>query len=299
MRTTKIWIYIMVAALVFTTFFTVFAAAEGTSFDDAQMISEGTYTGSVSSDYYYMVSVPAYKAILVTLTAGSGSSVSLQLYNENRQDTGIFGYASAQDGSSDNAFYDAQSSSQYTVYIKVTNDNLLTSSDYTIKVEFRPGDVMAGAQEITDGQTVSSEIKYSAEVHWYKISVPKGKLLNVSYSSNGGDIEVTLYDSSGKEIDYGYGENGYVSTELLGETGTIYIKVTAYEYNKVVSYTLTPHLKTGSSEAEKASNAAAMTCLAGAIIGIVIIILIVVLILKKGKSKKTEPPSQQLQQPPK
>ena len=294
MRLPKVWIYTIAAAIVFTSFFAVFAAAEGTSFDDAKLIGEGTYSGTVENDYYYEVNIPAYKAVLVTLTAGSDSSVSLQIYNENRQDVGIFGSASAENGASDNAFYDGQSTSQYTAYIKV--GGILTSNDYTIKVEFRPGDVMSGAQGVSDSQAISDEIKYSSEVHWYKINVPKGKLLNVSFTSNGGEIDITLYDSGGKTIDTEYGTNGYVSTELLGETGTIYIQVTAYEYNKVVSYTITPHLKTGSSSVEKAGNAIGTTCLVGIIIGIVVVVLIIVLIVKMVKGKKEKTP---LSQPPK
>ena len=279
-------------------FFTAFAAAEGTSFDDAQVIGEGTYSGTVDNEYYYMVNVPTYKAILVTLTAGSGANVSLQIYNENRQDVGLTGYASAEDGASDNAFYDGQSSSQYTIYIKITNYNILTPSKYTIKVEFRPGDVMAGAQEISHDQTISDEIKYSSEVHWYKINVPKGKLLNVSFTSNGGEIDITLYDSGGKTIDTEYGTNGYVNTELLGESGTIYIKVTAYEYNKVVSYTITPHLKTGSSAIEKTSNAVTTTCLIGIIIGIIVVVLLIVLVVRMVKGKKEKNPPSQPPKPP-
>ena len=294
MRKLKIWIYTIAAAFVLTSFFTAFVAAEGTSFDDAQVIGQGTYSGTVYTEYYYEVNVPAYKAILVTLTAGRDSSVGLQIYNENRQEVGF--PASAEEGASDNAFYDGKSSSQYMIYIKIANDNTLRYSEYTIKVEFRPGDVMAGAQEISNDQAISDEIKYSSEVHWYKINVPKGKLLNVSFTSNGGDIDVTLYDSSDKVIDTEDGTNGYVNTKLLGESGTIYIQVTAYEYNKVVSYTITPHLKTGSSDVEQASNAIAATCIVGIIVVIVVIVLIVILIVKVSKGKKEK---QQIQQPPK
>ncbi|ADD08570.1 PPC domain-containing protein [Candidatus Aciduliprofundum boonei] len=408
MRAAKILVTTIAAAMIFTGFFAIFAAAEGTSFDDAKVIGQGTYSGMVTSDYYYKVNVPAYKAILVTLTAGNNAWVSLQIYNNERQDVGLWGHASANDGEKDYAFYDGKSVTSYAVYIKISNLHFFTSSNYTIQIEFRPGDVMAGAQEIepgknisgmlkgsleahwykinvppykallvtltaksnseielelynknresigspayaenggsdttfydakstssytvylriansklseysgytlraefrpgdvmagaqgiSNGQTISDEIKCSFEAHWYKINVPKGKLLNVSFTSNGGEIDVTLYNSAGNVVDWKYGTKGYVNTETLGESGTIYIKVTAYEYHNTVNYTITPHLKTGSSDVEQMSNVIATTCLGGIIIAIVIIVLIIILIVKvsRGKKEKT-----QIQQPPK
>ena len=285
MRATKILVTTIVAAMVFTGFFAVFAAAEGTSFDDAKVIGQGTYSGMVTNDYYYKVNVPAYKAILVTLTAGSNSDVGLTMYDSNKQEVGLGAMAS--NGERDTAFYDGKSTVQYTIYLKISNLNLVPSN-YTINVKFTPGDVREGAKELTDGQSASGTLLDLNEVNWYKISVPKGKLLNVTFTSNGGEIMVTLYDSSGQSIDYSEGTSGYVTTKLLGQTGIIYIEVTpAVTLNNVnITYTITPHLKSGSSEVQQVSNGISAMCWTGVIIGIVIIILIIVLIVKIAKKKK-------------
>ena len=271
------------------------------SFEDAEEIGEGTYSGTVDDEYYYKVDVPAYKAILVTLTAGDDADVSLRIYNSNRQDAGTI--AMAENGETDKAFYDEKSSSAYVVYLKVKNYNIF-SSTYTLSVEFRPGDVMSSATQLTDGQQLSGTLKASLEVHWYKIDVPKGKLLNVSYTSNGGDISIELYDSQGDWIDIGLGlgHAGGVDTELFGESGTIYIKVTSFEFeDRDISYTLTPHLKKGTSTAEKVAHGIATLCLVVIIIIILVVVLlvvIVVIVLRKKKGGSSTPPTAYQQPPP-
>ncbi len=167
------------------------------------------------------------------------------------------------------------------------NIRIFNVSSYTIKVEFRPGDIKDGATALTDGQSTSGTLKYSMEVHWYKIEVPKGKLLNVTFSSRNGEIMVTLYRSDGSMIDGSTGTSGWVDTKLLGETGTVYIEVKPYEYqNRDISYTLTPKLSTGSSVAEEAGTAIATTCLVGIAVAIIVVVLLIVLVVKVLKGKK-------------
>ncbi len=294
MRAGRIGIIMLVAVVLSTGFFGMFAAATGTGFDDAQAIGEGTYSGTVSTnDYYYVVTVPAYKAILVTIEAGSNSTVSLDIYNSDRQQVAHEDHSPwVSDGERDLAFYDGMSSSDYEVYIQLGNIKFGGVSSYTIKVEFRPSDMMSAAVSVTDGQTVSGTIKYSSEVHWYKINVPKGKLLNVTFNSNGGDVAIDLYDAKNNLIDTNDGTQGSVDTKLLGQTGTIYIKVTAYEYNNDVSYSFTPHLKTGSSDVQQAATGFSVLCIGGIVIVLVVIILLVLLVVRKKKSGQPSKPQQ-------
>jgi len=388
----KIIIFGLFAVLLFTGFFTVFAAAEGTSFDDAKEISEGTFSGTVNTSYYYKVNVPAYKAILVTLEAGTDSEVYLIMYSESKQEVAS---AWVSNGEADRVFYDGKSTTDYLIYLKIKNEKFIIPSEYTIKVEFRPSDVMSGAELINDGQTISDTLKASGEVHWYKvnvpaykailvtleagtnsdvyltmyseskqqvglgawasngeadkefydgksttdyliylkisnekigtseytikvesrpsdvmsgaelindgqkisntlkaslevhwykINVPKGEILNVSFSSSGGEIMVTLYDEKGEAIDLNEGTSGYVDTKLLGQSGTIYIKVTSFEFqNQDVSYTITPKLVKGSSEVEEAATGFSMMYIGGVLVVIIVIVLIVYLIVRKKK----------------
>ncbi len=290
----------IVALMLFLGLFPAMVTAQGGSFDDAEEIGEGTYYGTVYDEYYYKVEVPACKAILATLTAGNDSDVSLKVYNSDRQYTEIS--ARAENGEADRAFYDEGSSSAYVVYLQVENYAWFSYSTYTLTVEFRPGDVMWSATQLTDGQQISGTLKASREVHWYKIDVPKGKLLNVSYTSSGGDIEVMLCDSQGDGIDIDFGNTGGVNTELFGESGTIYIKVTSFELgDRDISYTITPHLKKGTSTAEEVAHGIATLCLVVIIIIILVVVLlvvIVVIVLRKKKGGSSTPPTAYQQPPP-
>ncbi|RKX37312.1 MAG: hypothetical protein DRP20_04850 [Thermotogae bacterium] len=284
MRVVKIIVLGMFAAFFFTGFFAVFAAAEGTSFDDAKEIGEGTFSGTVANgtSYYYKVTVPAYKAILVTLEAGTDSDVTLTMYDESKQQVGLGALAS--NGETDKGFYDGKSTADYLIYLKISDMKIFGISKYTIKVEFRPSDVMSGAELINDGQKISDTLKASLEVHWYKINVPKGEILNVSFSSSRGEIMIALYDQKGDAIDSNIGTLGYVDTKLLGQSGTIYIKVTSFEFqNQDVSYTITPKLVKGSSEVEQTATGFSMMCIGGVLVVIIVIVLIVYLIVRKKK----------------
>ncbi len=282
-RVAKIIVLGIFAAIFLTGFVAVFAAAEGTSFDDAKEISEGTFSGTVANgtSYYYKVNVPAYKAILVTLEAGSDSDVSLTMYSESKQEVGG---AWVSNGEADKEFYDGKSTTDYLIYLKISDMKIFGISKYTIKVEFRPSDVMSSAELINDGQKISDTLKASLEVHWYKINVPKGDILNVSFSSSGGEIMVTLYYEKGEPIDLNEGTSGYVDTKLLGESGTIYIKVTSFEFqNQDISYTITPKLVKGSSDVEETVTGFSMMCIGGVLVVIIVIVLIVYLIVRKKK----------------
>jgi len=290
MRAAKILVTTIVAAMIFAGFFAIFAAAEGTSFDDAKEISEGTYVGVVKDEYYYKVNVPAYKAILVTLTAGNNASVSLQIYDSERQDAGLWSHASAEDGETDKAFYDGKSATVYTVYIKILNNNNIffttKPSNYTIKIEFRPGDIKEGAKSINEVQEVSGTLKHLAEVNWYRIEVPKGEILYLNFTSSGGDISVTLYDGKGEYIDGASGTQGSVDTKTLGQTGTIYIEVKPYQYqNRNIEYTLSPSLTSGSSTVEKGATTLGLICWGGIIIGIIMLVLIIAVVIKVLQKK--------------
>ncbi len=287
MKVAKILVIGTLVTLFFAGFFTALAAAEGTSFDDAKVISEGTFSGTVTSDYYYAVNIPAHKAILVTLEAGNNSDVALTIYTADKQQAGMSGTASASDGAIDQAFYDGKSNTTYKVYIKIENMNMFTPSNYTITVKFLPSDMMSAATQINNGQKVSGNLVYIDEAVWYKIDVPKGEILNVSFSSSGGKVMVDLYDSQGNIIDSSSGTQGFVNTKLLGQSGTIYIRITSGEIqNSNITYTITPKLTKGSSTVEEVGTAITTTCLIGIIIGIAIIILIIVAIVKLIRRKK-------------
>ena len=281
--------------------FSGFVSAVGTSFDDAQVIGEGTYTGNITTnDYYYKVTVPGCKAILVTLISESDNWVCIQIYDSERQDVGLDGYASAGNGESGKAFYDGKSSTPYVAYIKVSPFFYYGyGGPYTLIVEFRPGDVMIGAKEISDNTTVSDEIKYPLEKHWYKISVPKGKLLNITYATQGGEITVTLYDSKGNYIDSSSGQIGYVSTEVFGETGTIYIEIETYEYpSNPIKYYFTPHLKSGVPTASAGVLALGTCCIVGIIIAVALIGVIIAFLIKKITQQPSKPEKNQNPPPP-
>ncbi len=279
-----------VVLLLFGGLFSAFAAAEGNGFDDAKVIGEGTYTGTVSSDYYFKVTVPAEKSILVTLKSGDDSTVYLTLYDSNRE---AVDYATSEDGATDIAFYDGKSTSDYTVYFKLENGNVLSASTYSIQVQFRPSDIMSGATSINSGSSVSGKLLTGDEVHWYKINVPKGEILNVTFTSTGGNIYVGLYDADGNAIDSQTGTSGYVNTKLLGNSGTIYIKVTSFEFgNREISYTITPEVHRGTSEAQEAGNAIATTCLVGIVIAVIVVILLIVVVMKMFRKKKQVEPAQ-------
>ena len=212
------------------------------------------------------------------------SSIGMSLYDSERQEIDS---TMVSNGEADKSFYDGKSSTSYVVYIKIINFDLLFPSSYKISVEFRSSDMREAAQLLNDQQHVSGTLKASLETHWYKINVPQGYLLNVTFSSSGGDIMVTLYDENEKTIDAKEGTSGYVSTQIFGETGTIYIKVTSFEFqNKDISYSITPTLVKEHSEVEKTAIAIGTTCLVGIIIGIAVVILLIVVVIKVIRGKK-------------
>ena len=261
------------------------------SFDEAESVGEGTFSGNVAYGLlvedidYYKISVPAYKSVFISGESGADASISMTLYDWNRESKD---YASMNNGERSTLFFDGKSSSAYTVYLKINGDG-----EYTFTVEFRPSDMMSAAVSINSGQSVEGTLKAYSEVHWYKIDVPEGKILNVTITSNGGEIDAKLYDDEGNIVDWEIGNSVTLTTKTLGQTGTLYIKVTSSEWqNREITYTLTPELTAGSSTVDETTTAIGTMCIIGLIIIIVIVILIIVLIVKLLKPKKQETPPQ-------
>ena len=170
------------------------------SFDEAESIGEGTFSGSVDSYAiinpdtadYYKITVPAYKALLIDVTCGSNSSISYTLYDGNRQEVD---YTYVENSETSVLWFDGKSNQQYTAYLKIED-----TGDYTFTVEFRPSDMKESAVQLTDGRTVSNTLKSGYEVHWYKINVPSGKYVKIDASSSGGNIYISIEDSQGNCI---------------------------------------------------------------------------------------------------
>ena len=222
-------------------------------FSSAESIGIGEYTGTVCDYYdsefnehedvdYYKVTVPAGKSILVSAYANASNSVTVYLYDGDRQELGLL---IASDGALDREFYDRQSSEEYSVYLKVyTYDDMVS---YTMNIEFRPSDVMSFAENISAGQRISDTIYDISETHWYRIDVPAHKALKLSCSSSGDDIYVSIYKEDGTIISMDDGTSYEVEVKNNGDSEvTAYIKVDAISTNKV-TYTLQPEFEDISS----------------------------------------------------
>ncbi len=234
-------------------------------FSSAETIGEGEFTGTVYNYYdsnfekqedidYYKVLVPAGKAIMVSAYANATNSVTIHIYDSDRQVKGIL---SANDGALDREFYDEKSSMDYTVYLKIsTYDDMI---NYTMNTEFRPSDMMAFAVELTEGKEIYGEIYDSAEVHWYKITLPQGKKLNVSASARGDDIRISFYREDGSLVGMKYGTSFNIEAENTHDYSlTTYIKTYAISTNKV-SYRITPSFEDISSSTDSSDNAETST----------------------------------------
>ena len=240
-------VLILMSMVIPTTMLVMGDVEPNDDFEHAELIGAGTHTGTVSDYYdtsfnehkdidYYKVQVPSGKAVLISLTGESGKTVTLEMYNEEKQD--VYEMAHSTDGALDRAFYDGKSSQQYIVYAKVyTLDNM---ANYTIKVEFRPSDIMSSATQINENQKVSETLYSVSEVHWYKITVPAGKKLNLSVTSKGDDVWVSLYKEDGTLVNIDHGTSFSIAGSNTHDTSiTAYIKVSSLSTNKV-SYTFTP-----------------------------------------------------------
>ena len=213
-------------------------------FEHAELIGTGTHTGTVSDYYdssltehedidYYKVQVPAGKAILISLTGESGKTVSLHTYNEEKQD--VYEMAQSTDGALDRAFYDGKSTTGYVIYLKISSgyDEIV---NYTLKVEFRPSDIMSSATGLTENQEVSGIFYDVGEVHWYKTLVVGNKSLLITLKSKTGDLHADLYDSNGNNLYSSASANsGGLDTAFYdGKSSTpyqVYIKISTYDEN--------------------------------------------------------------------
>ena len=273
------------------------------SFDEAESIGEGTFSGNVDSYAiinpdtadYYKITVSAYKALLINVTCSSDSSISYTLYNGNKQE---IDYTYVENGETSILWFDGKSKQEYTAYLKVEG-----SGDYTFTVKFRPSDMMDAAIELTDGQTVRDTLESAYEVHWYKINVPSGSYVELEASSSGGDIGIVMEDSQGYYLEGGSGTSIDLNTSEDSVTGYVYIKVESYEWSdRDISYQFTVHLKQvkqpqNSNTSPEESLMTGYICLGtGVILIVVIVIVIVLLATRRSRSKKEASP--ELKPPP-
>ena len=209
------------------------------SFDQAEQIGEGTFSGTVSSglitdDDYYKVSVPAEKSVLVTVISGSSADISLTLYDGNRAEQSS---AYSENGAMDYVFYDGKSTTTYTVYLYFSGDG-----DYNFTVEFRPSDMQSAATSIGNGDTLNKDIKVGEEVHWYKIALGDGQGVNITGTASGDGVYVDISNSNGDELDTNYLNNQHQSFSLAYATetqATVYLTVYPVGYGYIdITYTL-------------------------------------------------------------
>ena len=238
---------ISIALLLSITLFSITTFADNEpndSFDEAESIGEGTFSGSVDSYAlinpdtadYYKITVPAYKAVLISVTCGSDSTISYTLYDGNRQEVD---WAYVENGEASTLWFDGKNKQNYIAYLKVED-----TGDYTFTVKFRPSDMKEAAIELSDGQTVSNTLESAYEVHWYKINIPSSKYLEIEASSSGGAIYLSIEDSQSYCLGSNTGTSITLNTSEYSVTGYVYISVESYEWsNREISYQFTVHLK--------------------------------------------------------
>jgi hypothetical protein len=101
-------------------------------------------------------------------------------------------------------------------------------------------DNMGAATELTIGQwTSNTAISPTGDIDWYKFTAVSGKTYLLTWDDGAtpnsgtytGDIMVTVYQSDGSTILKGIdcAGNGYASRIISGYTGTVYVKVQAYQ----------------------------------------------------------------------
>ena len=105
------------------------------TFETAETIGSGDYSGQVSlndTDDYYLISIPAHKMVDIVITAGYGSYLEVNLYDQNRSLVD-FGYPD--DGASSTLSYDPAGNAE-NVYLNIALDESYAnnSGSYTITV---------------------------------------------------------------------------------------------------------------------------------------------------------------------
>ncbi len=214
------------ALLTFLSATTVVLADSDTndSFDAAEAVGEGTFTGTVSSglltdEDYYVVSVPAERSVLVTLNSDAGDSVDVTLYDGNRAEQD---YDWSDSGTLAYVFYDGGSSDTYTIYLLLSGDG-----GYTFTVEFRPSNMRSSAIMLNDGDVVSDVIEVGEERHWYAVHISTGEGVQISGTADKESFCMDVYNSS--TIGEIWDETTYLFKYSSDKDDVIYICAYTYE----------------------------------------------------------------------
>ena len=103
------------------------------TFETAESLAGGNYTGSVSTNDtvdYYVIDIPQHKEVNIIVTSGYGSSINATLYDKNRT---LVDFGNAEDGGATTLLYDPGGSSDR-VYLKIEGSGQL--NNYTLNVQF-------------------------------------------------------------------------------------------------------------------------------------------------------------------
>jgi hypothetical protein len=197
--------------------------AGGNSFETAVKIQPGIYQGGPLAEgesIFYSLSGNAGQLVKVKWD----DSVSINLYNEDKEILGCETGYNASAGKDENVWLPNSSKSTYTYYLKISNEGFRTAESFALEFSLADcydansqtdaGDVFEKALTIVPGNYQSClSVGYIHDygddfIDYYKISVRKGETYEFKATPpTKGSIDLKMFSLNREEMDYKYSSN--------------------------------------------------------------------------------------------
>jgi len=186
------------------------------SFNEAQVISEGTITGEVHTDYvngddedYYSFNIPLDSEVKITIEKlDSGDHyISFQCYDENRESLSMFSSVSVEGERDNDTYYNSDTNSKL-IFIKVSGNGSYALSLEINEIVRDGNDSLDNAQRISEGSiqdSVCYDYTYGNDEDYYVIGIPANKDIEITLKkldTGDGSIFLNGYDENKQELSY-------------------------------------------------------------------------------------------------
>ena len=178
-----------------------------------------------------------------SIKAGSGDKVKIKtIFKHSRGDLDVFvidargNVLKKIESSSDNEEVSFTSKGETTYFVVFGYKDATNSYDLKVSVEKssqsqRSDNTMATARVFTEDQDFSDALDSKSDVDFFKFSVRGTKTISASieFSHSRGDLDLKLYDASGKVVKSAAGTKNIESITMKLSKGTYYLKVYGYK----------------------------------------------------------------------
>lgn len=220
------------------------------SFDDAELILAGSYTGTLTwlldDKDYYKVSLGVGDLINVIITAPTDGSVSGQLYNANREEI-TFRFCFAVDGEVDSTG-EYQTKVNQIVFIKLegSGGTYGMTVEVTPSPDTEPNDSFEEAELMTVGSHTGRLVLTYDDEDYYKISLDVGDTINLTVTAPmDGSLTSQLFNSNKESLllTFCWVTDGEIDSTKYQTpiSQTMYIKLSGYGGNYNINVQVTPN----------------------------------------------------------